>query len=122
MEDFKDEGDRQEANAQKVAKAQEDQLLRAYQDLFLGSPEGQLVLWDLLNQCHVFREFGQYNAGAYALEGKREIGLELMRRVYLYDKLGGPGPGKMQEIISSIISADKIQVTKVQEEEKKDAS
>ena len=104
----------------KVAKEQHKQLVRAYQDIFLSSAEGQLVLWDLLNLCYVFRRYGGCNATAYHLEGKRELGLHLLEMIQFSDKLGGPGPAKMQEIINSLIVAGKVQYRPDKKEDAKD--
>lgn len=82
---------------------EEEKLKLAYQNVFLKSTEGQLVLWDLINRCHVFKPFGQQNAGAYAKEGQRELGLHLMHMVHLTDRVGGaPGPERMERIINSL--------------------
>ena len=78
------------------------QLLRAYQNVFLGSVDGQIVLWDLINMCHVFRAFKAQNAGAYVLEGKREVGLHLLTMVEFSERRGGPSPAGMEKIRQSL--------------------
>ena len=45
---------------------------------FCSHDAGRRVLWFLIHETYVFREYRQHNAGAYALEGKRELGLEMM--------------------------------------------
>lgn len=77
-------------------------LLRAYQNVFLGSTDGQIVLWDLINECHVFRPFKSQNAGSYLLEGKRELGLHLLTMVNFSTRHGGPGPAEMAKILQSL--------------------
>lgn len=78
------------------------QLLKAYQNVFLNTVEGQMVFWDLINECHVFRPFNMMNAGAYKLEGKREMGLHLMNMVEFSELHGGPGPDGMERIRQSL--------------------
>ena len=78
------------------------QLLKAYQNVFLGTAEGQMVFWDLINRCHVFKAFKTQNAGAYLLEGKRELGLHLMDMVEFADRHGGPDPAGMERIRQSL--------------------
>lgn len=55
------------------------ELMRAYQKVFLGSQEGQLVLWDILNFSEVFRDFAETNAGVYRHNGKRSVGLMILQ-------------------------------------------
>ena len=55
-------------------------LIQAYKNTFSG-PDGQIVFWDLMKKTYVFRAFGQHNAGAYAMEGKRELGLYILSAV-----------------------------------------
>ena len=95
--------------------AEEKQLIRAYQDLFMGSAEGQLVLWDLLNQTYVFRKFNQQNAGAYAMEGKREIGLYIFEKTNLSPQLGGMSPEALVKIKHSLNAAEKVRQTDTKE-------
>ncbi len=52
-------------------------LQKAYQSVF-GTPEGQKVFWDLLDQTYMFYPFEQENAGSYKKEGRREMGLYLL--------------------------------------------
>lgn len=67
----------------RLAKSQEEmgQLFRDYQHVFLGSDEGQRVLWDLLDQTYLFFPYEQQNASAYSKEGRREIGLYLLAAI-----------------------------------------
>ena len=96
-------------------QAEEDQLTAAYQRVFMGkstAQEGQLVFWDLINKSYVFRPFSQQNAGAYAMEGKREIGLEIMTRVNLMPNIGGVVPLQViEELKKTIDNVDKFKKT-----------
>lgn len=96
-------------------QAEEDQLTELFQKVFMGTStaqEGQLVFWHLINETFVFRAFNQQNAGAYAMEGKREIGLELLQRVGLSPKqVGLKLPTALAQIESSITSAGKLKET-----------
>lgn len=98
-----------------LSQAEEDQLTEAYQKVFMGNStpqEGQLVLWDLINLTYVFRQFNQQNAGAYAMEGKREIGLMLMQKLHLSPKSSALHPLKvMARLEDSISSAEKLRLT-----------
>lgn len=60
------------------AKAQLARWKADFRDTFCATPHGRRVLWYLIHETHVYRKFGQTNAGAYALEGKRELGLEIV--------------------------------------------
>ena len=74
--------------------------------------EGQLVFWDLINKSYLFRPFNQQNAGAYAMEGKREIGIEIMTRVNLMPNMGGVNALQvMEELKKTIDSVDKLKKT-----------
>ena len=92
------------------------QMLRAYQNVFLGSVDGQLVLWDLINECHVFRPFKSQNAGSYLLEGKRELGLHILTMVKFSEQHGGPGPAGMEKIMQSLERTAKVKTTNEKEE------
>ncbi|MCK4782574.1 MAG: hypothetical protein KAV87_02405 [Desulfobacteraceae bacterium] len=96
-------------------QAEEDQLTAAYQRVFMGkstAQEGQLVFWDLINKSYLFRPFNQQNAGAYAMEGKREIGIEIMTRVNLMPNMGGVNALQvMEELKKTIDSVDKLKKT-----------
>lgn len=98
-----------------LSQSEEDQLIEAYQKVFMGNStpqEGQLVLWDLINKTYVFREYNQQNAGAYAMEGKREIGLDLIRKLHLSPKSSELHPLKvMARIEESISSAENLRKT-----------
>ena len=88
--------------------AEEKQLIKAYQKVFMGSVEGQLVFWDLMDKGYVFRTFGQQNANAYALEGKRELALYILGAVELQPSLGRPGTLEMKKLIESIERVSKF--------------
>jgi hypothetical protein len=47
-------------------------------DTLCITPHGRRVLWFLIFETYVFRKYGQYNAGAYAMEGKRELGQDII--------------------------------------------
>ena len=98
-----------------LMSAEDKQLAGAYQRVFMGTStpqEGQLVFWDLINRTFMFRPFGQHNAGAYAMEGKREIGLHLMTQVNFMPNLAGVNPLQvLQEMNESIESAEKLKGT-----------
>ena len=80
---------------------EERQLNKAYQAVFLGSSEGQLVFWDLMDKGYVFRSFNQQNANAYALEGKRELALDIMHRVELSPDLGRSGFDRIRKSLEA---------------------
>lgn len=98
-----------------LTQAEEDQLTEAYQKVFMGNStpqEGQLVLWDLINLTYVFRKFNQQNASAYAMEGKREIGIMLMERLHLSPKSSELHPLKvMARLEETISAAEKLKLT-----------
>ena len=74
--------------------------------------EGQLVFWDLIDRTHVFSPFNQQNAGAYAMEGKREVGLRLMEMVHLTPNVGGIDALRvMEEMKKSMESASRLYET-----------
>ncbi len=50
----------------------------SFVETFCNTPHGRQVLWLLIHETYVFRKFGQHNASAYALEGKRELGQDLI--------------------------------------------
>ncbi len=95
---------------------EELRMLRAYQNVFLGSVEGQIVLWDLINMSHVFRPFKTQNAGAYLLEGKREMGLYILNRVEFANRHGGPDPAGMDKIRKSLERTSKATYTEEKED------
>lgn len=93
------------------------QLERAYQNTFLGSADGQIVFWDLINKCHVFKAFKAQNAGSYVLEGKRELGLHLLNMVEFVDtRHGGPIPARIEEIRQSLERTAKATYTEEKED------
>lgn len=97
-------------------KAEEQkQLISAYQKVFMGQStpqEGQLVFWDLINRSYVFRPFNQQNAGAYAMEGKRELGLHIMSQVNFMPNHGGITAAQlMASLKESADSAAKLRGT-----------
>lgn len=49
-----------------------------FTDTFCKTPHGRRVLWFLIHETYVFRKFGQHNASAYAMEGKRELGQDII--------------------------------------------
>ena len=51
--------------------------IKTFQKVFCGDADGRKVLWWLVHETHLFRPFGGQNANAYALEGKRELGLDV---------------------------------------------
>ena len=59
----------------------------AYQEI-LKSPDGRMVLWDILSRCHIFEGgftgnspgFGHYK------EGQRDVGLDIIRKINTVDK------------------------------------
>jgi len=70
-----------------------------YQEVF-GTPAGQRVLWDLLEQTGVFAPFEQYNAAAYAMIAKRQIGL------YILAANGfSPDPVNLTKLIKALMGA-----------------
>lgn len=103
--------------AEEIAEKEELELLRAYQNVFLGSAEGQIVFWDLINNCHVFKAFKTQNAGAYLLEGKRELGLYLMNMVEFSTRHGGPDPAGMERIRQSLERTAKAKITREKEDQ-----
>ncbi len=61
-------------------------LLRAYHSIFDGSPEANMVLWDILEQCKVYHD--GYNPdhkhprdALLIHNGKRSIGLQLLKKL-----------------------------------------
>ena len=48
---------------------------RDFREVLCGDPAGRRVLTFLIDQSYLFEPFGQLNAKAYSLEGKREMGL-----------------------------------------------
>ena len=98
-----------------LTQEEEDQLTAAYQKVFMGTStaqEGQLVFWDLINRCYVFRPYGQQNAGAYSMEGKREVGLHIFNQLNFMPNLGGVHAIKvMEELKKSMESASKLRGT-----------
>lgn len=69
-------------------KEQLRNLQRDYREVF-GTPAGNRVFFDLLNQTYIFHPFEQQNASAYAKEGKRELGLYLLGCVGFSDDSDG---------------------------------
>lgn len=49
-----------------------------FEDVFTGTPQGRRVLWWLMHETFVFRSFTQYNASAYAVLAKQELGQDIM--------------------------------------------
>ena len=100
---------------------QHNLLIAAYQKVFKGcstAQEGQLVFWDLIDRMHVFSPYNQQNAGAYAMEGRRELGLHIMEMVELSPNLGGINAVKvMEEMKQSMDAAAKLNRTALKIEE-----
>lgn len=74
-----------EADIQKLLKAEDkkykDMLAnwkRDFTNTFCKTAESRRVLWWLIHNTYIFRSFGQHNASAYALEGKRELGQDVI--------------------------------------------
>lgn len=78
-----------------------------YQEVF-GTPAGQRVLWDLFEQTGLFSPFEQYNATAYAMIAKRQIGL------YILAANGfSPDPLSLAKLIKSLMGAKGMSNTEV---------
>jgi hypothetical protein len=105
-------GDRED----KLEEIAEKQMIKAYQKVFLSTEEGHLVFWDLMNRGFVFRPFNQQNAGAYAMEGKREIGLHIMNMVEFQPPMGRPGLNEIEKIRQSLDTAAKYKETAKEDE------
>ena len=69
-ERLSDEDKREEHRQQKIAKA--------YQEVFLGSESGRLVLNDLLSRTSVFTTTFTGNSKTFFLEGSRNVGLQIL--------------------------------------------
>ena len=101
-----------EADIQKLLKAEEKdkkQMLanwvRDFKLTFCDTAHGRRVLWWLIHETYIFRNFGEHNASAYAKEGKRELAQDIIDVI---------GATKMLE--SLILVANE----KLEEEVKKD--
>lgn len=98
-----------------LTQAEKDQLTAAYQKVFMGkstAQEGQMVFWDLINRTFVFRQFNQQNAGAYAMEGKRELGLHIMTQVNFMPNKAGVNPLQvLEEMKRTITNTEKLRGT-----------
>ena len=67
-------------------------LAKDYQDVFIGrsdAQQGLRVLFDLINQCHVFTVNTKSPHDAAVLEGMRKVGIYLMQQVAMAPKYGG---------------------------------
>ena len=96
-----------------MSKLQREQMLdrkiKAYQDVFNGSQEGQLVLFDLIEQCQVFTVNTRDPHASAILEGRRLIGVYLMQMVGLAPLHGKPfEPLHMKKMIDTAESADRL--------------
>ncbi len=60
-----------------AAKREYAQRVQDFKDTF-STPHGERVFIYLMHEMYLFRNYGQHNASAYALEGKREIANELV--------------------------------------------
>ena len=52
--------------------------ITAYKEVFLASPNGRLVLNDILARCRVFSTTFTGNSQTFFLEGGRAIGLQIL--------------------------------------------
>jgi len=85
MEDNKKRTDAQE----ELMKLEFEKRIMDLKDTF-GTPEGARVLFFLMHEMYVFRDFEQINASAYAKEGKREIGnlfIDMLGLEYILERL-----------------------------------
>lgn len=57
---------------------QEIQLMQAYHNVF-STEDGEVVYEDLILKCGVFKADNDKNANVYSTQGKREIGLHIMK-------------------------------------------
>lgn len=60
------------------AKAVRDMEVKAAWDAMLTDRQGRLVVWDILEQCGVYRSTFTGNAHGTFLEGQRQIGLWML--------------------------------------------
>ena len=60
------------------AKAVREMEIRAAWDAILSDRQGRLVVWDILEQCGVYRSTFTGNAHGTFLEGQRQIGLWML--------------------------------------------
>jgi len=58
-----------------------------FRKTFCETPHGRRVLTWLVHETYIYRRFEQQNAKAYALEGKRELGLEVQDLIGLTNML-----------------------------------
>jgi len=70
--------DAHKADITETEKRNYENRCKDFRRTFCETPHGRRVLWLLLYETYVFRKFGQQNASAYAMEGKRELGQDLM--------------------------------------------
>lgn len=66
-----------DARADKVREAMERDLRSAW-GAMLNSPAGRLVVWAILEKCHVFQTSYTGGADTYFREGERSVGLRLL--------------------------------------------
>uniref|UniRef100_A0A6M3L953 Bbp19-like phage domain-containing protein n=1 Tax=viral metagenome TaxID=1070528 RepID=A0A6M3L953_9ZZZZ len=76
---YGDDIDAERARQDKVTQEKEALLSWAYKECF-GTPAGQLVFRDIMEQCHVFASIYTKSADIYYREGRRSVGLYLMHR------------------------------------------
>ena len=72
-----------------LMKLELEKRIMDFKDTF-DTPEGARVLFFLMHEMYVFRDFGQINASAYAKEGKREIGnllIDMLGVEYILERL-----------------------------------
>ena len=60
----------------KDLELEKEQWERDFSETF-STPQGRRVLVWLTHQLYVFRPYKQFNAGSYAQQGKREVGVEI---------------------------------------------
>lgn len=70
----------------------QQEIARAWDEV-LSSRMGRLVVWDILEQCGVYRSTFTGNAHGTFLEGQRQIGLWM-----LAERIGAHGPRTFPEM------------------------
>lgn len=70
----------------------QQEITRAWDEV-LSSRMGRLVVWDILEQCGVYRSTFTGNAHGTFLEGQRQIGLWM-----LAERIGAHGPRTFPEM------------------------
>ena len=75
------------------AKAVREMEVKAAWDAVLADRQGRLVVWDILEQCGVYRSTFTGNAHGTFLEGQRQIGLWM-----LADRIAAHSPRTFPEM------------------------